>query len=254
MTHRKNAAEKPFAQEIRAADGNPSARWTCETLYAAFGPQGWWPVAEPGGTAEYKRGRNSRQLSENQRFEVAVGSILAQNTSWNNAAKAVENLRQAKLVNAARLTRANVGGLAELMRPSGYYRQKAARLKTLAAFWVENTGFEKLETAVMRRKLLELNGVGPETADSILLYAFGRPVFVVDAYTRRIFGRTGVCRLERGDEGIVRIAGEAGFSLMELAEFHALLVQLAKKHCLKRNPACTGCPLATACRFARNPE
>lgn len=248
---RKTLAQKRLAQEIPAAGRNPSARWTCETLYAAFGSQGWWPVAN-GGTAGYKLGRNPRQLSESQRFEVAVGSILAQNTSWKNAAKAVENLRQAGFVNAVRMAGAHAGKLAELVRPSGYYNQKAARLKALAAFWVENEGFGKLEMAVMRRKLLELNGVGPETADSILLYAFGRPVFVVDAYTRRIFDKTGVCRLAEGDSEIVRMVGNAGFSLMELVEFHALLVQLAKKHCLKHNPACAGCPLATACQFANS--
>jgi endonuclease-3 related protein len=197
-------------------------------LLEAIGPRGWWPADSP--------------------FEVMVGAILTQNTAWRNVEKAIRALKEAKVLSPEALGRIDPEELAALIRPAGYFNQKSARLKALAAFLLDQYGgsLERMraeDTGVLREKLLRLPGVGPETADSILLYALEKPVFVVDAYTRRIFARHGWASPKAGYDEI-RLALEAALpaeaSLYN--EFHALLVYVGQQFC-KRRPECEQCPL-----------
>ncbi len=199
-------------------------------LLENHGPQDWWP----GESA----------------FEVMVGAILTQNTAWPNVEKAITQLKQAGIFSAAMLQEQPHDELARLIRPSGYFNIKAQRLQQFCRFLQEQGGEEalgKLETGVLRQRLLAVKGVGPETADDMLLYAFQRPVFVIDAYTRRIFSRLGMLS---GDEPyeVLRegfeTALEADTALFN--EYHALIVRHAKVFCSK-TPRCGGCPLATRC-------
>lgn len=207
-------------------------------LLHEYGPRGWWPVTRRrGGRPEYRGGpRTSRQ-----RFEVAVGAVLTQNTAWANAALAITALSREGLLAPAALAAAGRDRIAGLIRPSGYFNQKARRLQELAA-WFERGPVPD------RGALLALRGIGPETADSILLYGFGLPFFVVDAYTRRIFSRLG---LIRGTEPYERVRElfeghlEADPALYN--EYHALIVEHAKRRCGVRRPSCGGCPLGTMC-------
>ena len=222
-------------------------------LRRRFGPQGWWPVTPPGGgTPRYHPGRFPR-LSERQKVEIAFGAILTQNTAWTNAARAVEGLGAAR-GSLKRVDDHRHARLGRLIRSSGYFRQKAAKLKGFARHVLRRHrslgGWLKGDLAAVRAELLELRGVGPETADSILLYAGGRPVFVVDAYTRRIGNRYGILNSE--DYETVRAAFEAALepSVETYQEYHALLVELAKRHCHKRDPECAGCPLKRGCAYA----
>jgi endonuclease-3 related protein len=208
-----------------------------DSLFAAYGPQHWWP------------GRT--------RFEIIVGAILTQNTSWKNVERAIANLRSAKLLSPAAIAKISPARLAAHLRPSGYFRQKTQTLKTFVSFL-----FEKYEgslnslfttpTNVLREQLLALRGIGPETADSILLYAGDHPVFVVDAYSRRLLGRHGLLR--PGAQGGSRRAYEQIRSLFEsqlprdprlFNEFHALIVRTGKGHCRKTAPLCCSCPLSS---------
>lgn len=196
-------------------------------LLRAFGPQGWWPAES--------------------RIEVVIGAVLTQNTSWSNVERAIASLRERRLLDLARLDRIPERELAPLIRSSGFYRLKTRRLKSVVGWLHEQGGFAALSsipTTGLRTRLLECHGVGPETADSILLYALDRPVFVVDAYTRRILYRYG---LATGGEGYAELKTLAESALPRrtavLNECHALLVRLAKVHC-RSAPCCTGCPLA----------
>ncbi|MHB1321291.1 MAG: endonuclease [Acidithiobacillus ferrivorans] len=189
-------------------------------LEAAFGPQEWWPAQSP--------------------FEVMVGAVLTQNTAWRNVEKAIANLRAANALSVAAILTLPESDLAELLRPSGFYRIKTGRLLALCRF-----------LTALRRDLLAVHGVGEETADSILLYALDLPVMVVDAYTRRIGGRLGL--LEDHLSYIeVQAAIEAELEPGDVAvrnALHALLVSLGKDYCRPR-PRCDTCPLHTHCAYA----
>ncbi len=204
-----------------------------DRLLAAWGPQGWWPAETP--------------------FEVAVGAILTQNTNWRNVERAIAALREGGLLEAHALREADEAQLQALIRPAGFFRQKAHRLRVLAGFWLDSGGAEALAArplAPLRRELLALHGIGPETADSILLYALEKPVFVVDAYTRRIFSRLGLCAPDAGYDALQRMFMQALPADAPLFnEYHALIVELAKRHCRVR-PRCEGCPLAERCMEA----
>jgi endonuclease III related protein len=232
-------------------------------LYQAWGTQHWWPAET--------------------RFEMIVGAYLTQNTAWTNVELALTNLRRANILNVEGVRRVPVSRLERLIRSSGYFRQKASRLKTFVAFLDDQHGgsLDQLlarPTAELREELLALNGIGPETADSILLYAGNHPVFVVDAYTRRILNRHGILR-ENADYEEVRdlferslapLADEPQFgatprlesgigpathfpsamstsartSLTQVYnEMHGLIVGVGKHYCKKSNPQCEGCPL-----------
>ncbi|HOU37185.1 MAG TPA: endonuclease III domain-containing protein, partial [Candidatus Omnitrophota bacterium] len=198
-------------------------------LLEHFGPQHWWP----GDSA----------------FEIIVGAILTQNTNWQNVARAVENLKRASALSAGKLRRMNNSAVARLIRPSGYYRLKTKRLKNFLDVLHSSYGgslarMRRAPLAALRQQLLSVNGIGPETADSILLYAFNKPVFVVDAYTRRIFSRHGLVPADAsyGDIQTYCMRNLAGGSGV-FNEFHALIVRLGKEYCLKTKPRCGSCPL-----------
>lgn len=234
-------------------------------LFRAWGPQHWWPAQS--------------------RFEVIVGAYLTQNTAWTNVEKALVNLREARLLSVCGIRRVPLAELEQLIRPAGYFRQKAKRLKLFVAFLDHhyNGSLAKLfarPTQKLREELLNLHGIGPETADSILLYAGNHPVFVVDAYTRRILARHEILPEKtdydeiRGlfEKSLAPVAEsvaessqtarqlEAGLpgavhppSAMSMAkrtalaqvynEMHGLIVGIGKNYCRKREPLCKACPL-----------
>ena len=207
-----------------------SPRQLFRELYNHYGPQNWWPAETP--------------------FEVMVGAILTQNTAWERVETAIDNLRTNNLLSAEAILSTAQPKLAELIRPSGYFNQKAKRLHGYCAWYIENEKYLwEMDSEQLREELLQINGVGPETADDILLYAFERPVFVVDAYTRRIFQRTGSISGDEPYEMIRHLVErdfrtEGGGGLVkQLNEFHALIVEHAKQHCKKR-PSCKNCPIS----------
>lgn len=206
-----------------------------DLLYSRLGPQGWWPARSP--------------------FEVAVGAILTQSVSWSNVERAIANLDGAGLLNPEALRRVPLAVLAELIRPAGYYNAKAAKLKAFVEFLfavhggrLESLFAQPLEVA--RAQLLGVYGIGPETADSILLYAGGMPTFVVDAYTRRIFHRVGICDIASYDGLRLYCMERLPADPAVYNEFHALLVAVGKDHCRKQRPRCPSCPAHEMCRSA----
>jgi endonuclease-3 related protein len=199
-----------------------------DALLAAHGPQNWWP----GRTA----------------FEVIVGAILTQNTSWNNVEIAIRNLRREKLLTPRATETVSLARLARLIRSSGYFRQKAKKLKCFARFLRREYGGSltkmfRTPTAKLRERLLCVHGIGPETADSILLYAGGHPVFVVDAYTRRLLERHQLATAHHYDEIRQLFERSLPSAARLYNEFHALIVRTGKEYCHKRNPRCNECPL-----------
>jgi endonuclease-3 related protein len=200
-----------------------------DRLSQAFGPQHWWPAESP--------------------FEVLVGAVLVQNTAWENVRKAIDNLKREALLDPRSLYGLSMEELGELIRPAGYFRVKAKRLHNVLALLVdryEGSIEQMFETglAELREELLGVNGVGPETADSILLYAGNMPTFVVDAYTHRVLARHGWIDFEAG---YYDLKDHFESSLPQDAamynEYHALLVAVGKKHC-RKTPVCEACPLA----------
>jgi endonuclease III related protein len=197
-------------------------------LRRRFGPQGWWPGETP--------------------FEVIVGAILTQNTAWGNVAVAIANLKRARLLSVRGLTRVPRARLARLIRPSGYFNQKAVKLKAFMEFLNQDYGgslarMGREPAALLRGKLLAVHGIGPETADSILLYAFDLPVFVVDAYTMRVLSRHGlVSPGARYDEVQRYLTAHLPKSARLYNEYHALFVRVGKEFCGAR-PRCSGCAL-----------
>ena len=200
------------------------------SLYNYFGPLNWWPGDTP--------------------FEIMVGAILTQNTSWNNAEKAINNLKKENLLDPRKLYGINQKELAQLVRPSGYYNIKAKRLKNFVNLFIndfEGSAEEMFSGDVreLRRKLLKVNGIGPETADSILLYAGKKAFFVVDAYTKRIFSRHKLISKDFTYYQIQEFFNQGLDRDVELFnEFHAQIVMLGKTICTSKNPDCTKCPIA----------
>ncbi len=224
-------------------------RLVYKRLLACHGPQGWWPIVNPR-TFESEYFMDAPR-GERDFFEIAMGAILTQNVSWSNAAKALSALKKRGVLSPDAISHIRLKTLAGLIRPAGYYNQKAKKIKNLVA-WYGLHGYSYLalkreDLMELRKELLSVNGIGPETADSILLYALNRKVFVVDAYTRRIFSKLG---LIRGDEKYHDIQGmiHAGFKgdLDEFKEYHALIVAHAKKFC-KKEPSCPGCCFFKLC-------
>jgi len=198
-------------------------------LFDAFGPQHWWPGESP--------------------FEVMLGAVLTQNTNWQNVERAIKNLRQADLLEPHALYDVPVEELEELIRPAGYFRVKARRLRGLLEFLMtryDGSLEAMFQTSLpdLREQLLATHGIGPETADSILLYAGQLPSFVVDAYTHRIFARHGWIDYDADYHQIQDyVEGELPREVPLYNEFHALLVRLGKDYCRKTNPKCGECPL-----------
>ena len=205
-----------------------------ELLLRTHGRQHWWPAKTP--------------------FEVCVGAILTQSTSWGNAEKAIRNLKSEGLLNPRGLQTVNAGRLASLIKPALYYNVKARKLKEFAGFLLDEYGgdvdnMRAVRRGRLREQLLDVWGLGPETADSILLYALGKPSFVVDAYTRRIFGRLGMVGEEASYEDI-RMFFESNLraDARLYNEYHALIVEHGKNTC-KAKPLCRGCCLSRMCAF-----
>ncbi len=203
-----------------------------ETLLNDMGPQGWWPAESE--------------------FEMMIGAILVQNTNWGNVDLALKNLNGD--LSPERLAQFSEGEIAERIRPSGFYNQKAKTIKAFLA-WYQKYGYQadrvkEQEAAELRRELLAVRGIGRETADCMLTYAFEKPVFIVDAYARRIFERVGL-QLPKGYESFrerleMAVAKERGI----YGEYHALLVELGKAAC-KKKPQCINCPLREICKTGR---
>jgi len=204
-------------------------------LLAHYDPQHWWPAEEP--------------------FEVIVGAILTQSAAWGNVEKAIANLRAANALSPKALRQLSTPKLAKLVHPCGYYNAKALKLKSFA-YWLGNHHRDELErlfasdVGELRQQLLSIQGIGQETADSIILYAAGKPIFVVDAYTRRIISRIGLAPAKNSYADYQALFMEnlpPDAALFN--EYHALMVCLGKKVC-RPQPLCPQCCLSELCRFA----
>lgn len=202
-------------------------------LHAAYGPQGWWPARSP--------------------FEVMVGAVLTQNTAWVNVERAIATLRAARALTPATIARTPLRRLASWIKPSGYFNVKARRLQAMARWVVDSGGFAALhrrDTETLRADLLAVHGIGPETADDILLYAFARPVFVIDAYTRRIFGRLDLLPAAAHYEHLRESFEQTlGADVPVFNQYHALIVRHGKDVC-KTKPRCDSCCLRADCAGA----
>ncbi len=230
MTLALVSAPAPAASPALAA---PAPERTLSAFYHALhqrlGPQHWWPAETP--------------------FEVIVGAILTQSTAWTNVERAIANLRNASLLQPAALSRVRLSRLERLVRPSGYYRQKARKLKAFVRFLEREYGgsLERMfrePTDALRARLLAIHGIGPETADSILLYAGNHPIFVMDAYTRRILSRHGLTHPDvEYHEAQAIFHRELPREARLFTEYHALLVETGKRWCLKSKAQCGECPL-----------
>lgn len=202
-------------------------------LYKTFGPRGWWPGQTP--------------------FEVMVGAVLTQNTAWTNVEKAIHNLKREKVLTPTRLDNIKISRLARLIRPAGYFNVKAKRLKCLVGFLskeykgdLKRMRKERINT--LRPKLLGVHGIGPETCDSILLYALEKPVFVIDAYTKRIFSRCGATKEDISYEELQSLfMDNLPKSVRLYNEYHALIVQLGKDTC-RNDPKCGLCCIKEFCQ------
>jgi endonuclease-3 related protein len=222
-------AKRAAQASSRLPLAQPHLRSYYEALFAAHGPQHWWPGRSP--------------------FEIIVGAILVQNTSWTNVVTAIEKLRVARLLTPRAIEAVSTERLARLIRSSGYFRQKAKKLKDFVRFLRRSyhgslAKMSRAPTRMLRAQLLAVHGIGPETADSILLYAAKHPVFVIDAYTRRILERHGLAD-EKLDYEEVRKLFERDLSpdVALYNEFHALIVHTGKHFCRRRDPRCGACPL-----------
>ena len=206
-----------------------NARAYYDALFTAHGPQHWWPGRTP--------------------FEIIVGAILVQNTSWTNVATAIERLRRAKLLTPRAIEKISAPRLQRLIRSSGYFRQKTKKLKAFVRFLRREyqgslSKMFRAPTQTLRDQLLAIHGIGPETADSILLYAAKHPVFVVDAYTRRILERHGHPHARLGYEDVRQLfERNLAPDVALYNEFHALIVHTGKHFCRPRDPRCGECPL-----------
>lgn len=205
-------------------------------LLSHYGPQDWWPGDSP--------------------FEVMVGAVLTQNTAWTNVEKAIANLVEANALSAEAIVEAHPKRLASWLKPSGYFNIKAKRLKNFCRWYIDNGAHASLSTLAtndLRKGLLSVNGIGPETADDMLLYAFERPVFVIDAYTRRLFKRLG--KIEGNEQyEVLRDLFETGLKnaadkVQLFNEYHALIVIHAKDFC-KTKPRCEACCMKRRCPTA----
>lgn len=225
------AAKPGVTKSVSAAPSRhaPELRKYFDAMYKAYGPQHWWP------------GRS--------RFEVIVGAILTQSTSWNNVAVAIRKLRAEKLLTPEAIENVPPAKLTQVIRASGYFRQKAKKLKAFTEFLFANyagslSRMFRTSTPALRAQLLAVHGIGPETADSILLYAGNHSVFVIDAYTRRILERHRIATSKHSYEEL-RALFEASLPCEPqlFNEYHALIVRIGKDFCRKSVAMCSECPL-----------
>jgi len=223
-------------------------------LYDSYGPQGWWPLlslennninpTKTGSLKGYHPNNYSYPKTKEEIFEICIGGILTQNTSWENVEKALLNLKKTNSISPLKLLKLSDGKLKELIRQAGYYNQKARYLKEFTKFFISSP-----KETVSREELLNITGIGNETADSMLLYAYKYPIFVIDAYTRRIFSRL-LSKKEKDSYEIwqeyFHLKLEKDYKMFQ--EFHALIVEHAKRYCQKK-PSCTNCILKENCNF-----
>ena len=199
-----------------------------QRLLKAYGPQHWWPA--------------------DTCLEVMIGAVLTQNTNWRGVERAISKLKRSRLLDVHKLNGVETDKLARLIRPSGYFNLKARRLKNLLELVVEEYGGDleamgREETNNLRQEFLAVKGVGPETADSILLYGYNRPIFVIDTYTRRVLSRHGLIEQTADYQELQQLFMQhLPLEASMFNEYHALLVKVGKVHCQKK-PRCHGCPL-----------
>jgi endonuclease-3 related protein len=214
----------------------PPLRQAYRLMHRAHGHLQWWPADSP--------------------FEICVGAILTQNTSWENVMLAITNLKAARVLTPKKIHALTHSKLAQLIRPSGYFNIKAKRLRNFVDIVVEQHGaslkrFFKGDAATVRERLLAINGIGPETADSMLLYAGGHQSFVIDAYTKRIFERHDWCDANDGYDALQTLCTNSlsqkrGADKLDYwRDYHAQLVVIGNRYCKPRNPNCDDCPLKT---------
>lgn len=214
-----------------------------------YGPQGWWPVLNvKTGHSVYS---GVEALSSRVMFEICIGAILTQNVAWKNVEKSLVNIKTAGLLAPVALDSADNSAIAGMIKSSGYYNQKAIKIKNFLS-WFKKYRFsfkklESMETGMLRSELLSVNGIGPETADSILLYALQRKIFVVDAYTRRIFSRIGLVQADCSYDELQSFFHKtfSGETAM-YNEYHALIVSHGKDIC-RNKPGCDNCCLHRYC-------
>lgn len=224
-----------------------------QKLFNRFGPQGWWPLTPTGSTHSIHQASNTTKVLTNQnRTEIMIGAVLTQNTAWTNVEKALRQLHKKHLIDFQRIASVKRAVLASTIQSAGYFNQKAQRLQGIAKYIMAKYGgdlglMQNKSTPELREELLNLQGIGPETADSIVLYAFGKPSFVVDAYTRRIFSRVGLIEEDAPYDDVRRwFQTHLDPESVMFKEYHALIVELAKRNC-KKIPKCNDCPLRSAC-------
>ena len=220
-------------------------------MAASYGKQGWWPVYNTAaGRSEYGTGAPK---NDEDRFEIAIGAILTQNVAWKNAEKGLEALKKNRIFTPRKLHKSDNELIAFCIRPTGYFNQKTLKIKNFLNWFKDfNYSFEKLKsikTPVLRDSLLEINGVGPETADSILLYALNRKIFVIDAYTKRIFSRLNLTQ-HNGTYNYYQEFFHIEFNgtAKKYNEYHALIVAHGKDIC-KNKPLCSQCCLNNICSY-----
>jgi endonuclease-3 related protein len=231
-------------------------------LSQKFGNQGWWPLTLEGFEPKHHVGRPK---TAKHKFEIIIGAILTQNTNWKNVEKALYNLSKNNLIDIKKINKIKKEKLAKLIKPSGYYNQKAERLKIISNYILKNykgnidyffnhkKNKSKKSINELRKELLKLKGVGPETADSIILYAAEKPIFVIDAYTKRIYSR--IFNIKKGlkYEELQKIfENNLKKDTQLFNEYHALLVELGKNYCKGKNPLCEECSINIICDFNKN--
>ena len=227
-------------------------------LLSRFGPQGWWPVPSvnlhtgafnPG----YHVGNYDIPIQQKDKFFVIIGTVLTQNTAWKNVESAVRNLLNIRLDTPEKILNCSISTLEDMIRSSGCFRQKAVKLKVISEFIINGKYLTENRSPV-REDLLNTWGIGGETADSILLYAFHRSIFIIDAYTRRIAERVGLISGGGDYETLQKIFETELKGTEELYnEYHALLVKLAKDYC-RKTPMCEGCPLESFCEYKKKTD
>ncbi len=225
-----NEASVTAGAEAATIHGGRRLMAVYRRLHAAHGPQQWWPG--------------------DSTFEIMVGAVLTQNTAWTNVEKAIANLKLAQALSPEVIAAVPHRRLASWLKPSGYFNIKAKRLRAFCAWLIQKGGAKRLArlpTAVLRAELLQVHGIGPETADDILLYAFNRPVFVIDAYTRRVFKRLGLIHGNEDYEALRELFEKSLATDTRLFnEYHALIVAHAKDAC-RPQPRCAACKLGSLC-------
>ena len=222
-------------------------------LHNFFGPQYWWPMDTTYHTTN----------GSDPRFEIVIGAILTQNTAWSNVEKALDNLKKEQKLELQTMNNEDITSLKKLIKPSGFFNQKSQRLKDICRFLLETYkgNLDQMfsqPTRQLRSELLQLNGIGPETADSILLYAGSKPIFVVDAYTKRMCSRIPLS-VDASSYDLIQSyfqdTLEQQYPQHQLPsiynEYHAFIVELGKQFCKKQTPLCPSCPLKNICNFSK---